>query len=73
MSTSQNKVAPKRKIRPARKQVAVDQIDKTEQVQTGKEYSASTFTGMWSSLIKKLCSIWFALRHLVQQVGRRRP
>jgi hypothetical protein len=39
MSTSQNKVAPKRKIRPARKQVAVDQIDKTEQVQTGKEYS----------------------------------
>lgn len=44
MSTTQNKVAPKRKIRPARKQVAVDQIDKTEQVQTGKEYSASTST-----------------------------
>lgn len=41
MSTSENKVAPKRKIRPARKQVAVDQIDKTEQVQTGKEYSRS--------------------------------
>ena len=28
-----------KKLRPARKQVRVDQIDKTESVQTGKEYS----------------------------------
>lgn len=32
---------PIKKIRPARKQVAVDQIDKSESVQTGKEYSES--------------------------------
>ncbi|KAJ9093858.1 hypothetical protein QFC21_006231 [Naganishia friedmannii] len=30
---------PIKKIRPARKQVAVDQIDKSESVQTGKEYN----------------------------------
>jgi hypothetical protein len=32
---------PMKKLRPARKQVRVDQIDKTESVQTGKEYSES--------------------------------
>jgi hypothetical protein len=32
---------PLKKLRPARKQVRVDQIDKTESVQTGKEYSES--------------------------------
>jgi hypothetical protein len=31
-----------KKLRPARKQVRVDQIDKTESVQTGKEYSESS-------------------------------
>ncbi|WVR07818.1 pre-mRNA-splicing factor CWC2 [Kwoniella sp. DSM 27419] len=32
-------VAPKRKLRPARKQVAPGEIDKTETVQPGKEYN----------------------------------
>jgi len=32
-------VAPKRKLRPARKQVEAGDIDKTEAIQPGKEYS----------------------------------
>ncbi len=31
---------PMKKLRPARKQVRPDEIDKTDTVQTGKEYSA---------------------------------
>lgn len=32
---------PKKKLRPARKQVLPGQVDKKQEVQTGKEYSAS--------------------------------
>jgi hypothetical protein len=32
-------VTPKRKLRPARKQVEAGDIDKTEAIQPGKEYS----------------------------------
>jgi len=38
-------VAPKRKLKPARKQVEAGEIDKTEAIQPGKEYSRFT---IWS-------------------------
>nr|XP_031858939.1 pre-mRNA-splicing factor CWC2 [Kwoniella shandongensis]KAA5526011.1 pre-mRNA-splicing factor CWC2 [Kwoniella shandongensis] len=37
--TTATTTAPKRKLRPARKQVAPDEIDKSESVQAGKEYN----------------------------------
>ncbi|WRT70396.1 pre-mRNA-splicing factor CWC2 [Kwoniella shivajii] len=37
--TSETSVAPKRKLRPARKQVEHGEIDKTEMIQPGKEYN----------------------------------
>ena len=40
---SETAVAPKRKLRPARKQVAPGEIDKSEGPQPGKEYSESGF------------------------------
>ncbi|KAJ9091003.1 hypothetical protein QFC19_009299 [Naganishia cerealis] len=40
------KKKPIKKIRPARKQVAVDQIDKSESVQTGKEYNVLPDTAL---------------------------
>lgn len=40
MSSSSTVTAPtKRKLRPARKQVAPDEIDRSEKIQAGKEYS----------------------------------
>jgi len=36
-------VPPKRKLRPARKQVEAGDIDKTEAIQPGKEYSMFPF------------------------------
>jgi hypothetical protein len=35
-------VATKRKLKPARKQVEAGEIDKSETIQPGKEYSKST-------------------------------
>lgn len=36
-----NAVAPKRKLKPARKQVASDEVDKSQGYQAGREYSGS--------------------------------
>lgn len=64
------KTTTKRKIRPARKQVAPDQIDKAETVQTGKEYSMYLHK---HSLVSTFAhGLVMGNRHLVQQVGRRR-
>lgn len=41
MATDTTVGAPKRKLKPARKQVEVDEIDRSEKVQPGKEYSKS--------------------------------
>lgn len=42
MATDSTVGAPKRKLKPARKQVEVDEIDRSEKVQPGKEYSESS-------------------------------
>ena len=40
---------PKRKLRPARKQVEAGDIDKTEAIQPGKEYSMFSFFALLAS------------------------
>jgi hypothetical protein len=41
MASKEIATAPKRKLKPARKQVEAGDIDKTEAIQPGKEYSMS--------------------------------
>jgi hypothetical protein len=41
MASKEIATAPKRKLKPARKQVEAGDIDKTETIQPGKEYSMS--------------------------------
>lgn len=52
---------PLKKLRPARKQVRVDQIDKTESVQTGKEYSEflRLFPSALACELTRFVDIWY--------------
>lgn len=65
MATETTVAAPaRRKLKPARKQVEVDEIDRSEKVQPGKEYSQSRSLPGCHVECKA-----DRLRLLVQQVG----
>lgn len=66
MATDTTVGAPKRKLKPARKQVEIDEIDRSEKVQPGKEYSKSRH------FLPQRCAMLKGPRCLVQQVGWRR-
>lgn len=54
-----NAIAPKRKLKPARKQVASDEVDKSQGYQAGREYSGVTLRLSGTFLLTFYPDIWY--------------